>query len=527
MILPKGIVVNAPEVEGSIERIDSEPLDAADIAKFWKVYTTTRRRLLDPTAERLENYWWRIWGSSCRELNGATIARLFAHISGGQSFVPLRGPANRDEGNPPLSSRRHNPPGPGRSSTVDFSHQNDSRPSTTSSSTASKTPVVVPHPILKKSRGPSTTGPRPTARFISPHDSENEADDSVSPNSHVVVQPPSPTVIPDSQSSKADKKAGGSGSGKKQGFVVSTASKKKRPTIVKRKSSQSSNDSISKTQETQSSVQQSTSEVTSPTFAGPSQPRSSQSRFQENLSPSPEKSPRKRKATKTTDGKRPTTHKSPSSSQKERLGRISNSETNLGGDPGRSTLRPVERHGTLRAEDLTVEELEELEMQRILLAEANAKVQETTPATTHAVINPSKHVGTVQAALMPSRSASEGNLSRGANLYLPHDSKTAASLAPTLAAATGELGIGEDGSSRSRRTTPNIGKGKGRDPDDLGTVDMFAKRPIQPVSGVPLAANTPGSLARSKSQLTLLLEKDRARSGEHKPNDDKKKGKKG
>jgi hypothetical protein len=53
---------------------------------------------------------------------------------------------------------------------------------------------VVPHPILKKSRGPSSTGPRPTARFISPHDSENEDDNSVSPNSHVVVQPPSPTV---------------------------------------------------------------------------------------------------------------------------------------------------------------------------------------------------------------------------------------------------------------------------------------------------------------------------------------------
>lgn len=31
-----------------------------------------------------------------------TIARLFAHISDGQSFVPLRGPANRDEGTSPM-----------------------------------------------------------------------------------------------------------------------------------------------------------------------------------------------------------------------------------------------------------------------------------------------------------------------------------------------------------------------------------------------------------------------------------------
>jgi hypothetical protein len=36
MMLPKGIVVNTPEIEGNIERIATEPLDLADIAKFWK-----------------------------------------------------------------------------------------------------------------------------------------------------------------------------------------------------------------------------------------------------------------------------------------------------------------------------------------------------------------------------------------------------------------------------------------------------------------------------------------------------------
>lgn len=66
------------------------------------MYTTTKRRLLDPTAERLENYWWRIWGSDKRELKGQTVARLFAEISDGHAFVPLRGPPNRDEGTPLL-----------------------------------------------------------------------------------------------------------------------------------------------------------------------------------------------------------------------------------------------------------------------------------------------------------------------------------------------------------------------------------------------------------------------------------------
>jgi hypothetical protein len=36
LILPKGIVVNTPEIEGEIERINAEPLDVADIAKFWR-----------------------------------------------------------------------------------------------------------------------------------------------------------------------------------------------------------------------------------------------------------------------------------------------------------------------------------------------------------------------------------------------------------------------------------------------------------------------------------------------------------
>ena len=36
LILPKGIVKNSALVEGQIESIDTEPLDLAEIAKFWK-----------------------------------------------------------------------------------------------------------------------------------------------------------------------------------------------------------------------------------------------------------------------------------------------------------------------------------------------------------------------------------------------------------------------------------------------------------------------------------------------------------
>lgn len=62
------------------------------------VYTTTNKKLKDPTARRLENFWWHVWGSDRRALSGRALARIFEDISVGPTFVPLRGPANRWEG---------------------------------------------------------------------------------------------------------------------------------------------------------------------------------------------------------------------------------------------------------------------------------------------------------------------------------------------------------------------------------------------------------------------------------------------
>ncbi|PQE18062.1 DUF1752 domain protein [Rutstroemia sp. NJR-2017a BVV2] len=192
LILPKGIVVNSPQIGSTIERINTDPLDLADIAKFWKVYTTTKRRLLDPTAERLENYWWRIWGSQRRELNGATVARLFVHISDGETFVPLRGPPNRDESGRPLNNG--NRLEKTASSVSVLRSRNSSRPNTTATSIpATRTAAAMPHPILKKTRGPSGNGPRPTARFISPAVSEDESNQPESSGSTNDNAPPDPT----------------------------------------------------------------------------------------------------------------------------------------------------------------------------------------------------------------------------------------------------------------------------------------------------------------------------------------------
>ncbi len=62
------------------------------------VYTVTNKKLRDPTARRLENFWWQVWGSDRRHLSGRTLARLYEDISVGPTIAPLQGPPNRWEG---------------------------------------------------------------------------------------------------------------------------------------------------------------------------------------------------------------------------------------------------------------------------------------------------------------------------------------------------------------------------------------------------------------------------------------------
>ncbi|KAG5988309.1 hypothetical protein E4U54_004695, partial [Claviceps lovelessii] len=137
-------------------------------------YTTTNKKLKDPTARRLENFWWQVWGSDRRYLSGQALARIYENISVGHAFVPLHGPPNRWEGPdvPPLTKQlivAHLTSGLGCTQDRPESPRIKSKvvSSRNLSSSASKPPPS--HPILKKSRSPlATAGPRPTARFASP-----------------------------------------------------------------------------------------------------------------------------------------------------------------------------------------------------------------------------------------------------------------------------------------------------------------------------------------------------------------------
>jgi hypothetical protein len=93
------------------------------------------------------------------------------------------------------------------------------------------------HPILKKSRGPSASGPRPTARFVSPHDSEEEAaKDAETSSGSTGATGLEMRRGPAASSTKTEKRSTPTG----RKFTVSTAASKRRPVMSRRQSSQSS-----------------------------------------------------------------------------------------------------------------------------------------------------------------------------------------------------------------------------------------------------------------------------------------------
>jgi hypothetical protein len=112
MILPKGIVVNSSNIYKEVADFSLVPPDK--VWEYWHgklytsptclntahtclVYTTTYKKLKDPTACRLENFWWHVWGSDRRFLKGSALAKLYEEISVGPTCVPLKGPPNRWE----------------------------------------------------------------------------------------------------------------------------------------------------------------------------------------------------------------------------------------------------------------------------------------------------------------------------------------------------------------------------------------------------------------------------------------------
>ncbi|KAK1963963.1 hypothetical protein LY78DRAFT_682895 [Colletotrichum sublineola] len=174
MDLPKGLVKDDRRIYEDVASL-TQPLPADFIIRMWRLYTTTNLKLVDPTARRLENLWWHVMGSDRCKLKAATVAKIWEHISYGPTFVPLKGSPNRWEGpsTPRFNSQHESDP------LLSAQQMNQdikmiSEQSALKELSASSSRPPPPHPILKKTRGDSKSGPRPTARFVSPHESADE-----------------------------------------------------------------------------------------------------------------------------------------------------------------------------------------------------------------------------------------------------------------------------------------------------------------------------------------------------------------
>lgn len=400
------------------------------------------------------------------------------------------------------------------SSTSASQHSSKGRPSTTSTP---KFTAPMPHPILKKTRGPSASGPRPTARFISPHDTEDDTDpasSSLSTNSHVFVQPPSP------ESASIDGKASTTTGRKKGVFAAST--KKKRPVIIRRQNSQSSSENREANATNFSTAVQSSSERTPPTFPEQAR-RKTSSKFQEGFSPAADgattrtKSPKKKTSSRAVESRRIVPE---NIAPLQRTNVTPPSETS--GDPGPSTTIQQQDNVLGEVGGLTIADLddpevqEELELQRTLLEEANTRAnRRQTPVKAHAASQASSGINP-PSSLVPTSNKGHENQGMSATHILPHGAKSTVGLALNLSDVAGQLNLGGDvtGEETDAGKSSKVEKGKGRDPEELARADMFAKKPVGAVVASSPAVN--GPLSRSKSQLTLLLEKDRARTSDKK-----------
>ncbi|KAK4145705.1 uncharacterized protein C8A04DRAFT_26450 [Dichotomopilus funicola] len=289
-MMPLGFFENTQEIYAEIASYPVVPPEK--LKQYWNVYTTTFRRLFDPSAFRLENFWWHVWGSEkLRNLSGPELARLFEEFSTGPTFVPLPAPTGRLKRSKKTATERDGreteaqgpapglPGSPGQRST-----SSTSKKGLTPSS--SRPPPA--HPILKKSRGPSSSGPRPTARFASPPTSGEEAiqdletaSTSTAASAVAITAPampppplppsrqgrdaaptssPAPNATSSTGASQTDNIAAPNGAGTETStrqpassttgekapattgrkFVVATAASKRRPVVVRRTSSQTS-----------------------------------------------------------------------------------------------------------------------------------------------------------------------------------------------------------------------------------------------------------------------------------------------
>ncbi|KAL8780169.1 MAG: hypothetical protein Q9194_001064 [Teloschistes cf. exilis] len=174
--LPEGLLTTKEDVRGSIESVDNVEIE--DIARLWKAFHANRAVLAEDVGRRLENFFWRLWGSDrlWGRINGNRVAAIFGKISEGGYIrtTPTQSPrssrslgtfrrthgSQEQDTTPPSDSagptpNATQPPGKGDGGNV-------GQPMTESVSASRKRLPPRPSPILRRTK--------PTSLLSSPRD---------------------------------------------------------------------------------------------------------------------------------------------------------------------------------------------------------------------------------------------------------------------------------------------------------------------------------------------------------------------
>ncbi|KAH0544612.1 hypothetical protein FGG08_001261 [Glutinoglossum americanum] len=252
--LPKGFVTNSESIPGDIERIGT--VDVEEIFQLWRVYTTNKNVLQNDVGLRLENLFWRIWSNDQirGNIKGSTVAKLFILISGAQTSKQntlVKSPHSprglsevrsvreaRDPLTPSsrlLSPLQKNPPPHLVQSYSPLGSQASREALSTPpehqppSPSIERPKAVLPPPILKRPRGNTMDSSTQAATLAV----QEESGSSICSAVDTVLRPPTPP--------KSRKDPTGGLKRKRTSFVASTAaSTRRKPTLAKRKLSQSS-----------------------------------------------------------------------------------------------------------------------------------------------------------------------------------------------------------------------------------------------------------------------------------------------
>ncbi|KAL1878860.1 hypothetical protein Plec18167_004155 [Paecilomyces lecythidis] len=226
--LPKDLVLTKGHVGSELAILGG--VDVDDIIKLWRVYSTNRSILRDGVGRRLENFFWRIWGSRriYSALSGSTLATLFVHISDDRAIrTASAATVKKVQPRADQDTASWSPPQTSAQVSSDYRSKDDNSRKA-EQTRPGRTQTRLPS-ILKKSQATPAEHPKTTRILVSDKAGENILRTASS-------NPQSPATGIQSRKEPAPKQ-----SRKKTSFVVNTAvNSKRRPVLLRRKSSQQS-----------------------------------------------------------------------------------------------------------------------------------------------------------------------------------------------------------------------------------------------------------------------------------------------